>query len=148
MTKGKTMKFAMRGGAAVALAAGLAFAVQPGAPAAEAAPTVHVTPADGLSDGAKVELTATGLTPGVLFHVGQCAFVESGEYGCNAKTSVDAVANADGEVRVTLSVNQVFEAVVGEKFEPWGRVDCAVTACQVGLGNGTGEGGGQRVSFR
>ncbi|MCE7079481.1 enediyne antibiotic chromoprotein [Streptomyces sp. ST2-7A] len=147
--KGNTMKFAARAGGAAALALGLALAVQPAAPAAEnSAPSVTVTPTSGLSDGDTVTLSATGLTPGDLYHVGQCAFVEEWVYGCNAATSVDAVANAAGEVKVTLRVNKSFEAVVGAETVPWGTVDCTVTQCMAGLGNAAGEGGGVPVSFR
>ncbi|MGW4025800.1 enediyne antibiotic chromoprotein [Streptomyces sp. NPDC005009] len=147
MTVKNKLGLVTRVGATAALALGLGAAVVPSASAAAAAPVVSVTPATGLSDGTTVTLNASGLTPGTVYHVGQCAFVEDGQYGCNKATALDVVADASGAVNTKITVKQSFEAVVGSATTPWGTVDCKVTACQVGLGSDQGEGGGQLISF-
>ncbi|WP_331739259.1 enediyne antibiotic chromoprotein (plasmid) [Streptomyces sp. NBC_00637] len=145
MTVKNKLGLVTRVGATAALAVGLGIAIVPSASAAT--PVVTVTPATGLSNGAAVTITATGLTPGTVYHVGQCAFVDGGQYGCNKSTALDVTANSAGSVSTKITVNQSFQAVVGSATTPWGTVDCKVTACQVGLGSDTGEGGGQAITF-
>lgn len=148
MTVQKKLGLITRVGAAAALTIGLGAAVSSSASAAPtSAPVVSVTPATGLTDGTTVTLNAAGLTPGTVYHVGQCAFVDGGQYGCNAATSADVVANSAGEVNTEIIVKETFEAVVGANTTPWGTVDCKATTCQVGLGSDTGEGGGQAITF-
>ncbi|MTE22530.1 macromomycin [Streptomyces sp. TRM43335] len=135
-----------RAGAAVALAAGLTAAFQPAAVAAT--PAVTVTPATGLADGDTVTVKGTGLTPGVVYHVAQCELVTSGSYGCDPTTVVDVTADAQGEVTAQITVHRTFEAVKGADGTPSGTVDCSVSACQVGLGDDFGQGGGgQQITF-
>ncbi|MGW4276541.1 enediyne antibiotic chromoprotein [Streptomyces seoulensis] len=146
MTVKNKLGLVTRLGAAAAVAAGLAVAVQPSAMAAS--PVVSVSPATGLADGQQVTLTASGLTPNTVFHVGQCAFVEPTKYGCDATTSKDVVSDAKGNVNTTLAVHSSFQAVVTADRVVWGTVNAKTTATQVGLGSDTGEGGGQVISFK
>ncbi|PRH79867.1 macromomycin [Streptomyces solincola] len=134
--------------AAAGLAAGLALAVQPAAVAAPSAPVVAVSPASALADGQQVSVTASGLTPNTVFHLGQCAFVEPGKYGCNAETGKDITSDASGKINTTFTVRSSFTAVVTADGAVWGTVDAKKIQTQVGLGSGTGEGGGQVVSFK
>ncbi|MET9156065.1 enediyne antibiotic chromoprotein [Streptomyces griseoflavus] len=147
MTAKNKLGLITRVGATAALAIGLGVAVVPSASATATAPVVSVTPATGLADGTTVALKATGLTPGTVYHVGQCAFVDGGQYGCNKATALDVVADSAGSVNTRIVVNRTFQAVVGSATNPWGTVDCKVTACQVGLGSDKGEGGGQAITF-
>jgi hypothetical protein len=147
MTIKNTLGKVTRLGAVAALATGLAVAVQPGAMAATA--TVTVTPATGLSDGQQVTVTGTGLTPGAVYHVGQCAVVAApSTFGCDKADSVDATADAQGNVSAQLTVRASFNAVVGASATPWGTVNAKTTPTQVGLGSDAGDGGGQLISFQ
>ncbi|MEU5090330.1 enediyne antibiotic chromoprotein [Streptomyces sp. NPDC021356] len=146
MTVKNKLGLVTRLGAVAAVAAGLAVAVQPSAMAAS--PVVSVSPASGLADGQQVAVTASGLTPNTVFHVGQCAFVEPTKYGCDASTSKDVTSDAQGKVNTTLVVHSSFQAVVGADRQVWGTVDAKTTQTQVGLGSDAGEGGGQIVSFK
>ncbi|MEU2282398.1 enediyne antibiotic chromoprotein [Streptomyces sp. NPDC013178] len=145
MTVKNKLGLITRVGATAAIAIGLGVAVTPSATAAT--PVVTVTPATGLADGTAVTLKATGLTPGTVYHVGQCAFVDGGQYGCNKATALDVTADSAGSVTTKITVKRSFQAVVGSATTPWGTVDCKVTACQVGLGSDAGEGGGQAITF-
>ncbi|MFF4457547.1 enediyne antibiotic chromoprotein [Streptomyces goshikiensis] len=148
MTVKNTLAAITRLGAVAALATGLAVAVQPAAMAAPAAAAVTVTPATGLSDNQQVTVTGTGLTPGTVYHVGQCAVVAPNTFGCDKATSLDVVADAQGKVTAQLRVHVSFAAVVGASATPWGTVDAKATPTQVGLGSDSGEGGGQLISFK
>ncbi|MFD3728491.1 enediyne antibiotic chromoprotein [Streptomyces sp. NPDC058671] len=139
---------ATRVAAATAVAAGLALTLQPSASAAPTAPVVSVSPASALSDGQQVTVTASGLTPNTVFHLGQCAFVEPGKYGCDATTAKDVVSDAQGKVNTTMVVHSSFQAVVGADRTVWGTVNAKTTQTQVGLGSDAGEGGGQLISFK
>ncbi|MFF9347203.1 enediyne antibiotic chromoprotein [Streptomyces sp. NPDC014734] len=134
----------VRAGATAAVAIGLAVGLQS---SAMAAPAVSVTPASGLTDGATVTLTATGLTPGTVYHVGQCSYVETDVAACNPATSVDVAADASGKVTAQVKVFAKFDAVTGAEAKPWGTVDCNSRTCAVGLGSDKGEGGAQNISF-
>ncbi|MCB5165658.1 macromomycin [Streptomyces bambusae] len=143
MLKNKT-RFLARAGATTAMAAGLAFAF---GPSAMAAPGVTVTPGTGLTDGQTITVSATGLTPGTVYHVGQCAVVEPGTIGCNAATAVNVTADAAGKATAQLKVNTSFQAVVGANGTPWGTVNCKVVSCSAGLGDATGAGAAQVITF-
>ncbi|MGW1296315.1 enediyne antibiotic chromoprotein [Streptomyces sp. NPDC002533] len=146
MSAKNKLALAARVTATAALAVGLAVSFQPSASAA--APAVSVSPASGLSDGQQVTVTATGLTPNTVFHLGHCAFVEPGKYGCDKTTAKDVVSDADGKVNTTIVVHSSFDAVVTADGQVWGKVDAKTTQTQVGLGSDTGEGGGQAVTFK
>ncbi|MFB7915474.1 enediyne antibiotic chromoprotein [Streptomyces sp. NPDC056061] len=133
-----------RAGATAAVAIGLAVGLQS---SAMAAPAVSVTPASGLSDGTTVTLTATGLTPGTVYHVGQCSYVDANVAACNPATSVDIAADASGKVTAQVKVLAKFDAVTGADAKPWGTVDCKTRTCAVGLGSDAGDGGSQNISF-
>ncbi|MEV4943446.1 enediyne antibiotic chromoprotein [Streptomyces zaomyceticus] len=144
----KKLVVATRVAAATAVAAGLALTLQPSAMAAATAPVVSVSPASSLSDGQQVVVTASGLTPNTVFHLGQCAFVEPGKYGCDATTAKDVVSDATGKINTTIVVHSSFQAVVGADRTVWGTVDAKAIQTQVGLGSDAGEGGGQLVTFK
>lgn len=146
MTAKNKLGLVARLGAVTAIAAGLAVAVQPSAMAAS--PVVSVSPATGLADGQQVTVTASGLTPNTVFHVGQCAFVEPTKYGCDATTAKNVVSDAQGNVNTTLVVHTSFQAVVTADGQVWGTVDAKTVQTQAGLGSDAGEGGGQVISFK
>ncbi|MFJ9810783.1 enediyne antibiotic chromoprotein [Streptomyces sp. NPDC101158] len=145
MTIKNKLGLVARVGATAAIATGLAVAFQPAAMAA--APVVSVSPATGLASGATVTVTGTGLTPGAVYHVAQCEIVASGAYGCDPSTVVNIAADAQGKVSTQFVVHKTFQAVKGAEGTPAGTVDCGVTACQVGMGDDQGVGGGQRITF-
>ncbi|MFJ9829527.1 enediyne antibiotic chromoprotein [Streptomyces sp. NPDC101160] len=145
MTIKNKLGLVARLGATAAIATGLAVAFQPAAMAAT--PVVSVSPATGLTNGATVTVTGTGLTPGAIYHVAQCEIVSSGSYGCDPSTVVNIAADAQGKVSTQFVVHKTFQAVKGAEGTPSGTVDCTVTACQVGMGDDKGVGGGQRITF-
>ncbi|MFH8385268.1 enediyne antibiotic chromoprotein [Kitasatospora sp. NPDC018058] len=128
-----------------ALAAGLAVAVQTSAMAAS--PVVAVSPGAGLSDGQQVAVTASGLTPNTLFHIGQCAQVEPNKFGCDKTTAKDVVADAQGNINTTMTVHSSFTAVVDASGQAWGTVDAKTTQTSVVVLNDLGAGGFQAISF-
>jgi hypothetical protein len=132
--------------ATTAVATGLTLTMQ--APAMAASPTVAVTPATGLSDGATVAVTGSGLTPGAVYYAGQCALIASGKFGCDPSTSVAVTADAKGTVSTKIAVHTKFNAVVDAAGTPGGTVDCGVTSCVVDLRSATGDGASQAISFR
>ncbi|MCY0942962.1 enediyne antibiotic chromoprotein [Streptomyces antarcticus] len=146
MTVKNKLGLIARVGATAALATGLAVAFQPAAMAA--APVVTVTPATGLTDGATVAVTGTGLTPGAIYHVAQCELVTAGSYGCDPASVVNIAADAQGKLTTQITVHASFAAVEGAEGTPAGTVDCKVSACQVGLGDDAGVGGGQQITFK
>ncbi|MFD6183016.1 enediyne antibiotic chromoprotein [Streptomyces goshikiensis] len=135
-----------RVGATAALAAGLAVAIQPTAMAAS--PVIAVSPTSSLTDGQQVAITASGLTPNTVFHIGQCAVVEPGKFGCDKTTSKDVVSDAKGNINTTLTVHQTFQAVVSADGPVWGTVNAKVTQSQAVVLSNVGEGGGQPLTFK
>ncbi|MFI6802373.1 enediyne antibiotic chromoprotein, partial [Streptosporangium canum] len=105
-------------GATAALALGLGLAFQPAAGAATTptassgasimAASISVAPATGLTDNTTVTITATGLQPGSVYHLGQCAAVRPDAFACNAATNVDITASATGTLTKTLTVRAAF----------------------------------------
>jgi hypothetical protein len=145
VTATKKLGLIARLGATAAIATGLALATQS---SAMAAPTVSVSPVSGLSDGQTVAVSASGLTPNTVFHIGQCAQVEAQKFGCNKSTSKDVTTNAQGEINTSLVVRSSFEAVVSADGPVWGTVDAKTTQTQVVVLSDTGEGGGQAITFK
>lgn len=142
VTATKKLGLITRLGATAVIATGLALATQS---SAMAAPTVSVSPA---SDGQTVAVSASGLTPNTVFHIGQCAQVEAQKFGCNKSTSTDVTTNAQGEINTSLVVHSSFEAVVSADGPVWGTVDAKTTQTQVVVLSDTGEGGGQAITFK
>ena len=102
---------------------------------AAAAPSVTVTPSTGLTDGQRVTVAVTGLTPEAA--VGQCTYAEEGPV-CNPGSWVQFRTN-DGNGSTTVPVRQSFEGyTVAEDgtFAYWGTVDCTRLACVVGATDG------------
>ncbi|MER6910150.1 enediyne antibiotic chromoprotein [Streptomyces sp. NPDC000594] len=132
-------------GSVVAL--GMTVAFQAPAVAVAAAPSVSVTPATGLADGAVVQVSGTGLQAGVTYSVGQCAEVQAGVLACNPANAT-VTAGADGTVNTPLKVDKRYQGVLFDD-SVWGTVDCASVKCVVGLSDSTGQGpAGVPVSFR
>ncbi|CAL9624472.1 Macromomycin (plasmid) [Streptomyces sp. enrichment culture] len=146
MTVKSKLGLAARVSTVAAVAAGLAVAVQPAALAAS--PVVSVSPATGLTDGQKVAVSASGLTPNTVFHLGQCAQVEPGKFGCDKTTSVDVVSDASGKVASGLVVRTSFQAVTSADGPVWGTIDAKSTQTHVVLLSDTGEGGFQPITFK
>src|ERR1700759_2695995 len=96
--------------AAATVAAGLALTLQTSASAATTAAVVSVSPATGLVNNQQVAVTASGLTPNKVFHVGQCAQVEPGKFGCDKTTSVDVTSDASGKINSSLVVHSSYQA--------------------------------------
>ncbi|WP_410664706.1 enediyne antibiotic chromoprotein [Amycolatopsis sp. lyj-84] len=128
-------------GSAIA-ALGLLAVVAPGASAAAA---VTVTPASGLSDGAVVQVTGTGLTPGGTYRVGECAQDATGQFPCSP-SQLSLVADASGKISSPVTVQKNFTGVLPDGSS-YGAVDCKVITCVVGLGDAAGNGGGVIISF-
>ncbi|WP_433241287.1 enediyne antibiotic chromoprotein [Streptosporangium sp. CA-135522] len=139
-------------GVAAALALGLATAFQSAAgaavPAAASAAAVSLTPSTNLADGDTVAVSATGLSPNTVYHVGQCAFVQSGAIACNQPQSVDVTTDANGAATTSIVVRRTFQGLAGSEGTPAGTVDCAAVACSIGLGTSAGQGAGAGISFK
>ncbi|MCZ0983668.1 enediyne antibiotic chromoprotein [Streptomyces diastatochromogenes] len=128
-----------------AAAAGLALALQT---SASAATTVSVSPATGLANNQQVAVTASGLTPNTVFHIGQCAQVAPGKYGCDKTTAVDVTSDANGNINSSLVVHSSYQAVVDASGNIWGTVDAKATQTFVSVMNDLGTGGFQNISFK
>lgn len=116
-------------------------------PASAAAPTLTVTPSSGLSDGATVQVSGTGLQAGATYDVGECAWVESGVLACAPETFTRATADSAGSLDSPLTVRKTFTGVLFDGTT-WGTVDCATTECQVGASDAAGNGiGSVPISF-
>ncbi|MCP2336095.1 enediyne antibiotic chromoprotein [Actinomadura rupiterrae] len=101
---------------------------------ASAAVALTVTPSSGLSDGQVVQTSATGLTPGTTYRVGECAEVEPNTFACSFPDIVQGTADANGNFATPLTVRASFQGV---KFDgtTWGPVDCKVQQCEIGIGD-------------
>ncbi len=115
------------------------------APAASAASAVTVTPSSGLSDGAVVQVTGTGLTPGVTYRVGECAQDATGQFPCST-SQLSLVADASGTISTPITVQKNFAGVLPDGSS-YGPVDCNALTCVVGLGDASGNGGGVIITF-
>jgi hypothetical protein len=141
----KKAKLLTRVGVSSAFALGLALTFQPGPASALA---VSVTPSTNLVDGQSVTVSGTGLTPGTVYHIGECAPVDS-TIACNQPEGVDVTADSAGTATATLTVRKTFVGLVGAPpGTPVGTIDCGTQACLVGFGDDAGNGGGVPISFR
>ena len=144
------MKMFAKLGAVAALGLGLAFTSQAIAGADTAPQTVNaasisVTPSTGLSDGAAVAVSGTGLQAGVVYHLGECVQVSPTSLACNPGTNVDVTAGAGGAASTTLTVNRAFTGVTHEGTTH--AVDCTVDNCVVAFFSDTFDGGLVPISF-
>jgi Neocarzinostatin family len=102
-----------------------------------AEPSATVTPSTGLRDGEIVQLTASGLSPNTVYEVDQCGEVEAFVYACNEAEAFTVETDATGTVQPTpIRVRQTFEGSVDSV--PWGKVDCTVQVCGIGVGDVAG----------
>jgi len=137
-------------GAVAALGLGLAFTSQAiasadSAPATVNAATISVTPSTGLSDGAAVAVTGTGLQPGVVYHVGECAPAGPQDFACNPNTNQDIVADANGNASTQLVVNRAFTGVAHDGSSH--AFDCTTDSCVVAVFSDAFDGGAVPISF-
>jgi Neocarzinostatin family len=129
-------------GAAAALALGLGLGFQLPANAA----AISVTPSSGLSDGATVTVSGSGLKAGGVYHVGQCAAIRPDAYACNSANGVDVVANGSGAATTPLVVRRSFQGTAADGSTS--PVDCSVVPCVVGVFDDTFDGGAVPIAFK
>ncbi len=150
-------KFLAKIGAVAGVALGIAFVAQPAAgasaPAVDdassavvAAPSVSATPTSNLTNGATVQLSASGLTPGTVYFVGECSAVSSFDYACNSATSYQVVANSAGAINSPIVVHGSFTGTTGGGVSH--AIDCKVNSCVVAAYSATFEGGAVPISFK
>ncbi|WP_031166585.1 enediyne antibiotic chromoprotein [Streptosporangium roseum] len=145
-------------GATAALALGLGLALQPpagatttpaSAPASSgasiSAASISVAPATGLTDNTTVTITATGLQPGSVYHLGQCAAVRPDAFACNAATNVDVTASATGTLTKTLTVHTAFTGSAADGTT-W-PINTATTPTVIAVFNNAFDGGTTPLSF-
>ncbi|MFI6801529.1 enediyne antibiotic chromoprotein, partial [Streptosporangium canum] len=145
-------------GATAALALGLGLAFQPAAGAATTptagastsgasimAASISVAPATGLTDNTTVTITATGLQPGSVYHLGQCAAVRPDAFACNAATNVDVTASATGTLTKTLTVRAAFTGSAADNTT-W-PINTATTPTVIAVFNNAFDGGTTPLSF-
>lgn len=87
------------------------------------APMIDVSPADGLSDGQEVTVTAEGLRPNTTFDLALCTGVEDDGL-CDVLGWPGAAVSPEGTMRTTVRARS---ALYGYR----GRVDCTVEQCAV-----------------
>lgn len=123
----RTPKRFTRVAAAVVLAT--ALTVVGGSPA-DAAPTVSVTPATGLTDFQFVHLTGSGFEPGALMEWFQCRGGAQGEADCDGYNSDFISADGSGNVDETVPVDARIWLPDGT------QVDCRTdpAGCELGVG--------------
>lgn len=143
------MRIIAKLGAIAALGLGLAFTSQVVAGADTSsvdAATISVTPATGLSDGAAVAVSGTGLQAGAVYHLGECVQVSATSLACDPATNIDVTANTAGAASSPLVVHRAFN---GEAHD--GTVhtaDCSVDNCVVAFFSDTFDGGLVPISFK
>lgn len=124
-----------------------AAALGSSAPASAAAPQAVVTPSTGLSNGAVVKVTASGLKPGTTYNVGQCSLVDGGSIACDMRGFVPVTADGNGKLAAQVTVHLSFTGYLYDG-KAWGVVDCAKLQCLVGMGDSSGSGpAGVPISF-
>lgn len=143
-----SMKLFAKIGAVAALGLGLAFTTQAVASADTTtvnAPAISVTPSSGLSDGASVAVSGTGLTAGTTYHVGECAVVGPQSMACNSVADTDVVADASGAASTPLTVRKAFTGTAHDGSTH--AIDCGTQTCVVAFYSDTFEGGQVALSF-
>jgi len=151
-----SVKFLAKVGAVAAFALGIAFASQAGAsasqseaadasPAVVAAPSISATPTSGLANGATVQLSGTGLTPGTVYYVGQCAAVSATDYACNDATNLERTATASGTISAPVTVFTSFTGTTGSGATH--AINCKTTSCVVAAYSASFQGGAVPISF-
>jgi hypothetical protein len=133
-------------GAVIALGPS-AGATTPGAVAPAATPAISVTPSTALPATAAVTVSATGLTAGTTYFIGECAAVSATEFACDPTGNTSAVASASGTLSIPLTVHKVFQGTTGPEGTPWGTVNCAVQACSVTVYDAAFSGGSVPITF-
>ncbi|ACZ89659.1 enediyne antibiotic chromoprotein [Streptosporangium roseum] len=141
-------------GATAALALGLGLAFQPAAgatttPASSgasiSAAAISAAPSTGLSDNTTITISATGLQPGSVYHLGQCAAVRPDAFACNAATNVDVTASATGTITKTLTVRSSFTGSAADG-STW-PINTATTPTVIAVFNNAFDGGTTPLSF-
>lgn len=145
-------------GAMAALALGLGIASQSAATASPtsvgstgpgaivAAAAITVTPSTNLADGARVNVSGTGLKAGSVYHVGECAVVAANTYACNDATDVNVTASASGTAATPLTVRSSFTGTTSTGSVH--AINCKTVSCVVAVFNDTFDGGAKALSFK
>lgn len=128
--------------ATVTFAAPMASAAEP----ASLAAAISVSPSTGLTDGAVIAVTATGLQVGTTYTIGQCGVVGD-VFSCNEAGLVTVSPAADGSAAASMTVARSFPGTVGPDGEPGPAVDCTVVECGIGMFNEVGDAAGTSISF-
>ncbi|SFL16976.1 Neocarzinostatin family protein, partial [Streptosporangium canum] len=98
-----------------------------------------------LTDNTTVTITATGLQPGSVYHLGQCAAVRPDAFACNAATNVDVTASATGTLSKTLTVRTAFTGSAADGTT-W-PINTATTPTVIAVFNNAFDGGTTPLSF-
>src|SRR6266508_5391710 len=112
---------------------------------------VTVTPSTGLKstgdNPVAVTVSVGGFQPNMEVFAGQCAHIK-GLFICESKLRppTEFSTDKDGNGSTQLNVRRVFDGFV-VAGEHWGRVDCTVDPCYVGVGNHTQGAASDRISF-
>ncbi|MFD0900360.1 enediyne antibiotic chromoprotein [Actinomadura sediminis] len=136
-------------GVTATMGMGLLMGAQTGALAdvAPTAPTATVTPSTGLTDGATVQIAASGFGANETLTAGQCATVD-GKAACNVNNRTELTTDGSGGASAAMVVNRSFEAVFADDGTFAGTVDCGTAACYIGVGNFSGQGDQVPIGFR
>ena len=116
------------------------------APAPSAGTAVTATPNSRLANGTTVQLSATGLTPGEKYFIGECSTLATVDYACNSATFRQVVAKSNGTFTAPVVVSSAFTGITGE-----GRthaINCQVSSCAVAVYSPTFESGSQPMECR
>ncbi|MEV0401537.1 enediyne antibiotic chromoprotein [Actinoallomurus sp. NPDC050550] len=110
------------------------------------APAVTASPSTGLSDGATVNVSASGFAGDSNVGVVECAEVQSGQWACNLSDMTQVTLDAGGSGATTKIVHSTFDGRLGDGTA-WGTVDCAKIQCTINAGNADGVFGSAPISF-
>ncbi|SDJ98160.1 Neocarzinostatin family protein [Actinopolyspora mzabensis] len=128
--KRRTSRLA-KAGVVAAATAGLIAGVH-SASADTTAPELSVAPSSGLTDGATITATVTGLAANETYWIGPCGMTDNGCAG-DPDSVVEATSDGSGDLTTELTVNKEFVGNVGTGNDV--SIDCAETQCKVGVYN-------------
>jgi hypothetical protein len=115
----------------VAVLGALFLPVAP-ASAISGTPSVTVAPNAGLADGQAVSVAVTDFPTNTLIGIVECPASATDPQQCGLMVPVTTTTDGSGAARLTYLVTRVIFT-----YE-LGRVDCAQTACVIGVGTGSG----------
>lgn len=111
--------------ATAVLAAGLVISAQQEAAASRTVlePSVSVSPAKHIKDGATVKVSVRGFGSEILLVVAQCARVDNNAFACNLPEWQGIQTDRKGAGSVRLPMRRSFDGVLGDESS-WGTVNC------------------------